>query len=520
MSNYTTINIEKSILSSILFDANIINDIASLLQPADFSYEPHKHIYATMQQLHNDDYPIDETMIMQKNKSINHGVLVDILTANPVSNILSYVKELKKDAIQRQIHLITLSLSQNFDVKLIDKLQNLKNELENVDIVKKLQPFSSLKQKLIKYNLNYEEIENLKFDYIYPNFLVAGEVTFVAAPPSNGKSLTMFELCFDAVVNKHLAENLVYLDADNSKTTIQQRKIHEKVVKNQDKITYVVSKKRTEINDLLKDLLKSDLKNTIVVFDSIKNFFDGLDRDKNKDVSKVLDMLKTLRDNGATVIFLHHTNKPKHDIDQITYAGSSAFLEDTSNAYILKHNKDKNTFVFNCIKNRVGEIEDKAFLYDFSKNTICEVNLEEAKQTKEDEEMIQETIEFISNSRKEPTWSEIYNNLLELGFEKNKASKIIKEGENKIWVAKRGERNNQKLYSLIETDTKPSKPVEIVFETQIEKITSGTPISSGSPFYGGFGVSSTINSNTDNSDNSKTMSNFCEFDKIEMPIAI
>ena len=67
----------------------------------------------------------------------------------------------------------------------------------------------------------------------------------------------------------------------------------------------------------------------------------GSDRDKNKDVSKIMELLKDLRNNGATIIFLHHTNKPKQDIDELIYAGSSAWEEDTTNAFILKINHDK-----------------------------------------------------------------------------------------------------------------------------------------------------------------------------------
>lgn len=73
------------------------------------------------------------------------------------------------------------------------------------------------------------------------------------------------------------------------------------------------------------------------MFDSAKNFLkSGADRDKNKDVSPLMEFFKQFRDLGATIILLHHTNKPNKDLDELTYAGSSAWEEDSSNAFFIE----------------------------------------------------------------------------------------------------------------------------------------------------------------------------------------
>ena len=445
-------NIEKTILSTILYDSNLVDDISSILKIEDFLNLDHQEIFRVILELYSDDLPIDEAFIAQRTKCLNTNVLIDVFTATPLANknhIIEYCKEIKKVSISSRVTILSSKLATKFDVYLIDQINKLKEEIDNLEHIKIRKSKNWLLTELEKDNLVWSEINELKVEYIYDQFFVKNEITFWAAPPGNGKSTVAFELLQKAVISGK-ADCLIYLDCDNSKTTVQQRRIHDVVETNRKKIKYLVAKTRNEINNNLNKIAKSDLFDLILVFDSIKNFFDGLDRDKNRDVSKIMKMLKAFRDAGATILFLHHTNKPKKDIDDI-YAGSSAFIEDTSNAYMLKFNRDNNCFVFDNIKSRVGNLVNIAFSYDFENRILTEVVYDEAKQTKEMKEIIDVIKHFIYSSRNAPSFTEIIQNLLERGYAKTKCESILSSNKNKIWKMEKDRYNNNRAsFSLIE----------------------------------------------------------------------
>lgn len=493
--NYNT-TIEKSILSSILFEPQTLQDISKILNVEDFYLPVNQLIYDAMIKLNKQDLPIDEEFIKRKFPKVDDDAMLQILAANAISqaSLFSYVKELKKDSIARQIRLISLELQQEFDTKLIDKLNLLKEELESVDGFTKLKK-DSFNNIFDKFDIDYEKVESVKFEYLMDNFLVKNEITMISARPGTGKSLMSVAVANMLLIHKTI-EQVFYIDGDNSISTLKDRNIHHLKKQHGAKFRYFVGLGKSELWQIINTLKKMDLSNALIVFDSIKNFISG-DRDKNKDVSPVMEILRTLRNNGATVIFLHHQNKAQKDFTS-DYAGSSAFEEDTSNAFTLKRNDDKNALILKPFKARAGDLQEMAFSYNAHNHTLTKLDLNYAKQTKEMDEMIEETIEFLKSSRSRPMWSELSKNLTDLGYDKEKASKVIKNGEGKLWKFERGDRNNQKLYSLAETTTTKSKVVETVYED----ISNIAPISQITPRSLFLGTSESLEMNTNSSDNS------------------
>lgn len=493
--NYNT-TIEKSILSSILFEPQTLQDISKILHVEDFYLPVNQLIYDAMIKLNKQDLPIDEEFIKRKFPKVDNDAMLQILAANAISqaSLFSYVKELKKDSIARQIRLISLELQQEFDTKLIDKLNLLKEELESVDGFTKLKK-DSFNNIFDKFDIDFEKVESVKFEYLMDNFLVKNEITMISARPGTGKSLMSVAVANMLLIHKTI-EQVFYIDGDNSISTLKDRNIHHLKKQHGAKFRYFVGLGKSELWQIINTLKKMDLSNALIVFDSIKNFISG-DRDKNKDVSPVMEILRTLRNNGATVIFLHHQNKAQKDFTS-DYAGSSAFEEDTSNAFTLKRNDDKNALILKPFKARSGDLHETAFSYNAHNHTLTKLDLNYAKQTKEMDEMIEETMEFLKSSRSRPMWSELSKNLTDLGYDKEKASKVIKNGEGKLWKFERGDRNNQKLYSLVETTTTKSKVVETVYE-DISNIAPRSQITPRSLFLG---TSESLEMDTNSSDNS------------------
>lgn len=101
---------ERSILSSIIFDPAQFDDFEAVLTPEDFYLAAHQEIYRSMLTLAHRDLPIDEEFVKKEltgRQKFDERVMVDVLTANPISNTTAYVQEIKDKAMKR--HLLTLT---------------------------------------------------------------------------------------------------------------------------------------------------------------------------------------------------------------------------------------------------------------------------------------------------------------------------------------------------------------------------------------------------------------------------
>jgi replicative DNA helicase len=367
----------------------------------------------------------------------------------------------QKEALEAKLIQLNSLLLKIYDEKkrktILKKISQIKSKLQKLDgsVVKK--NINDLVKKHQRYNTKQEQL-NVELQYLYDYYLVKGEVTLFAAPPSNGKSLISLKLA-DLLLSQNKIQYVYYFDFDNGFVTLKQRKLDEIQKKHGDNLLYIHPSNidETEFNDTIADLINCDLSDVLIVFDTTKNFIKG-DRDKNRDVSRLMKMFKKLRDAGGTVLLLHHTNKPKADLDYLTYAGSSAWEEDTSNAFILQKNDYKSTFLFKEFKKRVGDIRDIAFKIE--NDEIVEVDFEEASETEEDQQIRNEVIYFIANNPK-CTYSQILQHVTGMGYSKDKVNKVIQSGKSKHWQAvKNKAKQNRDEYILIQTEN-ISKKVEI-----------------------------------------------------------
>jgi replicative DNA helicase len=105
MDSVYSINIERAVLSSILFNPEELEDVLGVLKPNDFYLPAHKKIFEVMVKLHQDDMPIDEEFIRKRinAKEVDDSILLEILSANPITNTLAYVREIKDGAVKREL---------------------------------------------------------------------------------------------------------------------------------------------------------------------------------------------------------------------------------------------------------------------------------------------------------------------------------------------------------------------------------------------------------------------------------
>ena len=105
MDSVYSINIERAVLSSILFNPEEIEDVLGVLKAKDFYLPAHQKIFDVMINLHNANMPIDEEFIRKRidSKDVDDSIILEILSANPITNTLAYVREIKDGSVKREL---------------------------------------------------------------------------------------------------------------------------------------------------------------------------------------------------------------------------------------------------------------------------------------------------------------------------------------------------------------------------------------------------------------------------------
>ena len=131
--NLYNLAFERSILSSIVFEPSQFDELSVALSIDDFYLPAHQDIFKAMLTLLQKDQPIDEEFIKKeliKIKKFDEQVMLEILSANPISNTTAYVNEVKDKSLKR--HLLTLTT----EIKRVTVEEELPSA-EVIDIVEK-----------------------------------------------------------------------------------------------------------------------------------------------------------------------------------------------------------------------------------------------------------------------------------------------------------------------------------------------------------------------------------------------
>jgi len=131
--NLYNLAFERSILSSIVFEPGQFDELSVALGQDDFYLPAHQDIFKVMLLLLQKDQPIDEEFIKKeliKLKKFDEQTMLEILSANPISNTKAYVDEIKDKSLKR--HLLTLTT----EIKRVTVEEELPSA-EVIDIVEK-----------------------------------------------------------------------------------------------------------------------------------------------------------------------------------------------------------------------------------------------------------------------------------------------------------------------------------------------------------------------------------------------
>lgn len=211
-----SINIEKTVLSSIIFRSDEIYTVSEILEVEDFYLKVHQEIYKIMLDLHNEGMPIDEDFIKKRGvgQSFNDTNLIDILIVNPITNVEAYCIEIKEDSKIRKIQNLTKRIPRYIEEnnKSDDILYTLQKDIENIEnqnikdsltakdlisiVVKDMEKAAENGSKIIGQSSGLKALDKIIGAF------EDGDLIVIAARPSMGKSSIISTLAIQSLLDK------------------------------------------------------------------------------------------------------------------------------------------------------------------------------------------------------------------------------------------------------------------------------------------------------------------------------
>ena len=217
MENMYNLNIERAVLSAIIFDPETFEEIAAKLKPHDFYLPFHQYLFTAMETLVAEEKPIDEEFLRSKLLSMgkfDETGMVDVLAANPISNTSAYLGEIKAKSSKRALATLATEIKKvtiEDDLPATEIMDLVEKKLYEITQESTSEDFRDSKEITMKM---LDEIERLKrlgnsrligTDTGFRNLnektsgFGKGDLVIIAARPAMGKTALVLNMALKAI---------------------------------------------------------------------------------------------------------------------------------------------------------------------------------------------------------------------------------------------------------------------------------------------------------------------------------
>ena len=252
-----------------------------------------------------------------------------------------------------------------------------------------------MKFEFEKWALGHGDLQEEETHFLIQGFLVEQAITMFYGKEKQGKSWLLYAIT-KLLCEHERVKKVFYVDQDNPKRQLKERKIDELIEEHSDKLMYL-ARGSTPISGLelvdalAKPALLDAYKGVVFIFDSTRDFVDRTDSDIQ--AKRFMESMKNMREAGATVLLIHHATKSGKVID-----GSVEFTKSADNVYeVVQRGKDGNAIQFDLPVYRDRDDIKEMMLSVCTKTLTLSVDDDfYAGLKKEDEAFVQQVTELLS----------------------------------------------------------------------------------------------------------------------------
>ena len=346
-------SIEQAILSAIIFEPEIFQEVFENLEVEDFYIPFHQNIFKAMEILDNEDKPIDEQFLkikLEQNNQFNEFEMLELLTANPISNFSSYFDEIREMRRKRELKKLSLKIEQD--------LSNKSSQEVLFSIIKDIEESSKNDSNINKIAI--DELERVEPQFYIKDWLPIPKETLTIINASGGTGKTWTALQIALRFSKENPDKKVFLWLSEDPLGV----VKDRLIAIKDKI--LVGEYRSDniyiSNDFPKEMievygdrtkispnfyrLRRELREyDLIILDPLLAFYGGDENSNSQARTFMQQFLNWSSEEKKSIIYLHHSKKNSSENSSTTARGAGAFIDacrccyDLSKYYITQNGK-------------------------------------------------------------------------------------------------------------------------------------------------------------------------------------
>ncbi len=217
MENLYNLNIERAVLSAVIFDPEIFEETAARLKPEDFYLPFHQHLFRAMERLSAEEKPLDEEFLrkeLEKAGKFDEVAMVEVLSANPITDTKAYIEEIKALATKRSLVTLAteikkLTVEENLEAtEVMDRVEQKLYEITQESVSEDFRPSDEITVSMMKEIERLKAMGNSKLIGVDTGFrnlndktsgFGKGDLVIVAARPAMGKTALVLNMALKAI---------------------------------------------------------------------------------------------------------------------------------------------------------------------------------------------------------------------------------------------------------------------------------------------------------------------------------
>jgi|GEM_PF-715286 len=334
------VSFERTILSSIIFEPHLFEEIIGILRSDDFYLPSHKAIYESIYFLFSTAKPIDEEFIKRDlitKNLFDEIVMLEVLAANPIANTKAYIEQILDKSKVRKL----LGLAGTIRKHALEELDSsdaiisrVENDLENIA------DLNSSDFGII----NLDQIDEAQTEFILKDWMPIprGTVTILAAPGGTGKSWAALQMAIRHNTQTSLSCALWLSEDPLSEIKARANTICDELVAAKADMknirivsanpTPLMTQKKFSYADFFK-IKKAFKEYDLIVFDPLLAMYGSDENDNSQARIFMQPFMDWARETNKCIVFLHHSKKAG---DGSKVRGAGAFVDASRTVYELE----------------------------------------------------------------------------------------------------------------------------------------------------------------------------------------